>query len=113
MLNSGDTLDDFGRDVELSQDSVTRFKSTSSLSCDNETDGYSTANDSTRTSQFSRSSSAVEIDKSDDGLIITPLPLKIDKSDKEEIEEKSGWITVGSKKKNWGRLNKKWKLKNL
>ena len=121
MLNSGDTLDDFGLDAEflpfhsqdlfdeLSQDSVTRFKSTSSLSSDNETDGYFTANDSIRTSQLSRSSSPVEIDKSDGGLMKSPLPMKIDKCDNEEIEEESGWMTVGSKKNNWGRLNKKWK----
>ena len=120
MLSSGDMFDDFGwggefspfhsQDLsdELSQGSVTSFKSTSSLSSDNELDGY--FNDSTQSSQFSISSSSVEIDKSNVGLTVSPSPIKIDRSDDREIEEvegEDGWMTVGSKKKNWGRLNLK------
>ena len=124
MLSSGDMFDDFGwgaefspfhsQDLfdELSQDSVTRFKSTSSLSSDNEIDGYS--NDSTQSSQFSISSSSIDIDESNVGLTVSSLPIKIDKSEGqeiEEVEEEDGWMTVGSKRKNWGRL--KLKLKRI
>ena len=123
-LSSGDMFDDFGWGAEfspfhsqdpfdeLSQDSVTRFKSTSSLSSDNEIGGYS--NDSTQSSQFSISSSSIEIDESNAGLTVSSLPIKIDKSEGqeiEEVEEKDGWMTVGSKRKNWGRL--KLKLKRI
>ena len=124
MLSLGDMFDDFGwgaefspfhsQDLfdELSQDSVTRFKSTSSLSSDNEIDGYS--NDSTQSSQFSISSSSIDIDESNVGLTVSSLPIKIDKSEGqeiEEVEEEDGWMTVGSKRKNWGRL--KLKLKRI
>lgn len=99
---------------ELSQDSDTRFKFTSSLSSDNELDSYFTANNSTQSSLFSISSSPVEIDKSDDELEISSSPIENDKSDGEEEEKEEaekeeaekekddGWKTVGSNRKKWG-----------
>ena len=76
MLSSGDICD------ESSQDSATRFKSTSSSSSDSETDGYFTASDSTESSLFSISSSPVEINQSD-----------------------GGWATVRLNRKKWGMFN--------
>ena len=122
MLSSGDTFDDFGWNAEFlplhsqdvfddfSQDSATRFTSTSSLFSDSEIDDYFTADDSTQSSLFSISSLPVENDKSDDGLVISSSQIKNDKSDDADEEEKEkkeggGWTTVGSNRKKWGMLN--------